>query len=169
MAPDIDNADEGRPTRPRWHVPVLIALLAYAAALRFYDLGGPSLWIDEGFSIIHARVILDHGLPRLPGGEISWSYAPAHYAMAAGIGLTSAPVWGGRAGSALAGTLVVALLFGLCRRLLNERVTALLAAWWRLMNTGCSAIIGTTWRARHKSCRLWKKSAALPPSALCAA
>lgn len=128
MAPDIDKADDGRPPRSRWHVPVLVALLAYAAALRFYDLGSPSLWIDEGFSIVHARAILDHGMPRLPDGGLSWSYAPAHYAMAAGIGLTSAPVWGGRAGSALAGTLVVALLFGLCRRLLNERVTAILAA-----------------------------------------
>jgi len=106
----------------------LAALLALAVWFRFHALAAPSPWIDEGFSMVHARAILDHGYPRLPGGAVSWSYAPAHYLMALGMRVVPDPVLGARAGSAIAGTAAIVLLFGLSRRLARSQVTALVAA-----------------------------------------
>ena len=49
--------------RPRrfWFLAALIVLAG--AALRFYDLGGPSLWIDEVFTLIWARAPLKESMP----------------------------------------------------------------------------------------------------------
>jgi len=49
--------------RPRlfWFLAALIMLAG--AALRFYDLGGPSLWIDEVFTLIWARAPLKESMP----------------------------------------------------------------------------------------------------------
>jgi hypothetical protein len=65
-------------------VVALAALTAWALHLRVWQLGAQSLWIDEGFSVVHARAMLEHGgRPQLPGGATDWSAWPFHAVMAA--------------------------------------------------------------------------------------
>ncbi len=98
------------------------------AILRFFQLGEPSLWIDEGFSLVHARAILEHGYPLLPAGDISWSYFPVHYLMALGLAVTRSLEIGGRLFPALAGTLLIPATFLLGRRVFRSVPVALVAA-----------------------------------------
>lgn len=123
----MQSTDPCRSSRA-WPILVLTLILAAGAWFRFHALAAPSPWIDEGFSMVHARAILDHRYPLLPAGDVSWSYAPAHYLMALGMWPAADPVFGARAGSAVAGTVAIALLFGLSRRLTRSTIAALVAA-----------------------------------------
>ncbi|GIV81758.1 MAG: membrane protein [Anaerolineae bacterium] len=48
--------------RTRWFWPLAALIVLAGAALRFYDLGGPSLWVDEVYTLILAHASLDDTL-----------------------------------------------------------------------------------------------------------
>ena len=106
---------------------MLVGVTAAAALLRFHALGVPSLWIDEGFSVVAARGILEHGRPLLPGGETSWNYLPAHYLMSFGLVLFRDLEFGARFFPALAGTLLIPAFYLLNRLVFRSRVQAVTA------------------------------------------
>lgn len=109
-------------------VPLILAVLTlWGGYLRFFSLGEQSLWIDEGFSIMHAKGILEHGYPLLPDGSIGWSYAPVHYLIAAGMALFGDIHFGARFFPALLGTALIPLFFYFNWRLTASRVQALMA------------------------------------------
>lgn len=111
-----------------WDLAVLVLLVAHGAWLRFASLGAGSLWIDEGFSVVHARAILEHGYPRLPAGAVSWNYFPAHYLMALGLRLFANLHLGARFFSALAGVAVIPAVYLLGREVCRRRIGPILAA-----------------------------------------
>ncbi len=96
------------------------AILVVAAALRFFDLGGPSLWLDELRSL--------HDSETLPRSLVGSYHPPTSYvalwAARAVLGDGDTAV---RAPSALAGTLAVAATMWLAARLGTGRVGALAA------------------------------------------
>jgi len=104
---------------------ILVCIVALAAALRWYQIGLGSLWIDEGNSIT---------LARMPWGrfvETLWRYE-ANQALYYGllrswmrVGDSEAVV---RSLSAVFGTAAVAALYWLGRRLFGARVGLLAAA-----------------------------------------
>jgi hypothetical protein len=111
-------------------VVALAALTAWALHLRVWQLGAQSLWIDEGFSVVHARAMLEHGgRPQLPGGATDWSAWPFHAVMAAVLrwqpqdGPAAA-----RLPAAVAGALLVPALFAFHQRWFGSRRQAWLAA-----------------------------------------
>jgi uncharacterized membrane protein len=48
--------------RTRWFWPLAALIVLAGAVLRFYDLGGPSLWVDEVYTVILAHTSLDDTL-----------------------------------------------------------------------------------------------------------
>lgn len=107
---------------------LLGALSAWGAWLRCADLAAAGFWIDEGFSVVHARGILEHGYPLLPSGVVSWSNFTAHYLIAAGLALFGEQHAGARLLPALAGALLTPAVFLLARALGLARPAALVAA-----------------------------------------
>lgn len=105
----------------------MAVLTLWGGYLRFFSLGEQSLWIDEGFSIMHAKGILEHGYPLLLDGSIGWSYAPVHYLIAAGMALFGDIHFGARFFSALLGTALIPLFYYFNWRLTASRVQALMA------------------------------------------
>lgn len=83
--------------------------------LRAWNLGGESLWLDEGISTIYAKAILQNGYPLLPSGRVCWDSFPAHYLMAAFLWIRDDPHTAGRWVSVAAGTLSIPGLFVLAR------------------------------------------------------
>jgi mannosyltransferase len=107
---------------------LLACILLLAGALRFYGLGDESLWLDEALSWQQSS---------LPLGELLASIAvdvhPPLYALLlhACIALFGDGEWALRLLSAVCGTLSVALIWAVARRVTNERaalVAALLCA-----------------------------------------
>lgn len=107
---------------------LLAALTCWGAWMRCANLAAAGFWIDEGFSAVHARGILEHGYPLLPSGIVSWSNFPAHYLIAAGLGLLGEQHVGARIFPALAGALLVPAVFLLGRALRLSHPAALVAA-----------------------------------------
>jgi 4-amino-4-deoxy-L-arabinose transferase-like glycosyltransferase len=87
-----------------------------------------SFWIDEGFSTVYARAILEYGYPQLPNGVVSWRGFPAHYLMAAGIAIFNDLQLGARVFAALAGTLLIPAVYILGKRVTGSHLAALVAA-----------------------------------------
>ena len=100
-------------------------------ALRLYDLGGESLWLDEGLSLAKGG---------LPLGELlayarSEYHPPLYLILLHGwLGLTGPTIEGARGFSALVGTVTIALLGLLAGRLFDRR-TGLLAALFLALST----------------------------------
>lgn|GEM_PF-2977827 len=107
---------------------ILLCLTIYGGCLRFHHLGRQSFWMDEAFSVAHAKAIVSHGYPRLDDGNVSWQYTPAHYLMAAGLCLFKDQHVGVRCFPALAGMLMILAVYGLSRTVYGSRPQALMAA-----------------------------------------
>lgn len=106
--------------RPRtfWLWAALIVVVG--AALRLYDLGGPSLWIDEVFTEVRARVPLDETLllVRDSGNQTPFYYMVLHaYPTGSDFAL--------RSFSALLGVLGIAGMMGVVARLYRSPWLAL--------------------------------------------
>jgi mannosyltransferase len=95
--------------------PWLLLMVALAAALRLYNLGEWSLWIDESFTIIDA---LGHH-----GGDKPVNYALVRFFLM-NFGIDE---WTARIGPALAGILAVIVVFQFAKRLFDGP-TGLVAA-----------------------------------------
>lgn len=106
----------------------VVVLTLWGGFLRFRELGKQSFWIDEAFSVIQARAILEHGVPRLTTGATTWSYFPAHYLMAAGLPLFNDIHLGARFFPALLGTLLIPAFFFLSFQFSRTRIQALVAS-----------------------------------------
>ncbi|MCG8603376.1 glycosyltransferase family 39 protein, partial [bacterium] len=48
----------------------VVGALAIGGFLRFYNLGGPSIWVDELNHLYAGKSLLEHGQPSLPSGEL---------------------------------------------------------------------------------------------------
>ncbi|HMQ27642.1 MAG TPA: glycosyltransferase family 39 protein, partial [Acidimicrobiales bacterium] len=114
-----------RPTEAPWPVPArVVAALAtlLAGALTLFHLGHKSLWLDEGYSIGHAR---------MPWGDF-WALLTEREVNGALHSLLLFPwirlgeaEWWLRLPSALAMTATVPVLYLLLKRLFDERVGAI--------------------------------------------
>jgi len=95
----------------RWAGICLCLLTVWGAALRMYDLGHQSFWLDEGVSVQHATAITEHGYPRLTDGSISWESFPVHYLIASSLHAFPDVHTGARFMSAIAGIMLIPVLF----------------------------------------------------------
>jgi uncharacterized membrane protein len=97
-------------------------LLAFAFLLRAYDLGTPSLWMDEAITAVAAQGVLDHGLPMLPSGEPYHRGLLNTYVVAAFFGALGVSELAGRLPSVFFGTATVGVVFLLGSALGGRRV-----------------------------------------------
>src|SRR6187402_1941724 len=97
-----------------WIITILGGLLRL---LRIDVLG---LWIDEGFSLMFARMSWG-GIFGFEGVYDSFSHPPLYYATAKLFGLVVPEVAAGRFVSVVAGTLTIPVLFVLAKRITTER------------------------------------------------
>ena len=122
-APGPRSTDPPPPAAPWPVAPRIVALIAtvLAGALSLFHLGHKSLWLDEGYSVGHAR---------MPWGEF-WTVLTEREANGALHSLILFPwlrvadaEWWLRLPSALAMTATVPVLYLLVKRLFDERVGA---------------------------------------------
>jgi uncharacterized membrane protein len=109
-----------RPSRYFWLVVVLIVI--GGAAPRFYDLGGPSLWLDEVFTNLYARAPAADTLAYLRDDA---SLTPFYF-LSLHAYPTGSDAWL-RSFSALMGTLSILLFIVAVERLYDDRWLALWA------------------------------------------
>lgn len=116
-------------SRRAWfEVAALALILALAAALRFWNLGGLSFWYDEVVPVRLARTPNPSALVALLD-RIETTRAPLHPLVLQGwVRLFGPSEFAARALSALCGVATVAVVWRLGRRLLDAR-TGLWAAW----------------------------------------
>jgi mannosyltransferase len=109
---------------------ILLAILALAAMLRFFQLGAQSFWNDEGTS---ARVA-ERSLPLITAASIGDIHPPLYYyALHFWRGVFGESEFALRSLSAALGVLLVWLIYLLGRRLFDE-FTALAAAFIAALN-----------------------------------
>jgi acyl-CoA thioesterase-1 len=112
-----------------WVGILLLFLTLTGGYLRLNELNRQSFWVDEAFSAVHAKAILQHGIPLLSTTHVSWTYFPAHYLMAFGYGITGQLQAGTRLPSALAGTVLIPIFFWFNRRATGSLIQALVATF----------------------------------------
>ncbi|MCB9362860.1 glycosyltransferase family 39 protein [Candidatus Woesearchaeota archaeon] len=105
---------------------ILIILLTIGAFLvRVIGLGAPSIWIDEGYSLLAIDMIQEKGYPELPSGEL---YAPGNVYFYLAAFFTypfDDKIYWSRMLSVLIGTAFVPVFFVLVKRLFNTRIAML--------------------------------------------
>jgi len=99
--------------------PVIVAILFLAAmSMRLIDIGGRSLWVDEGATAINSRQDLD----RILAGEANHvEHPPGYYALIHLTSVISDSEAGLRIPSALVSALSVIVTYSLGRRLVDHR------------------------------------------------
>jgi len=114
---------------------ILGSVIIIAAALRLYNLGGPSLWFDEAITSNAAEAVLRTGEPVFPSGFVYDRALPHSYVVAASFELFGVSEFAGRLPSVVFGLLTVLALYLLGREVGDGRVglvaavLAGLAAW----------------------------------------
>jgi mannosyltransferase len=108
-----------------WAHLLLVGLTLVGGGLRFYDLGGKTLWLDEAFSVWLA----DHGPLALIEWVVRIDQHPPLYYLALSVWMR---VFGDLPGavrglSALCSTLTIPLFYLIAKRISHDRWTALLA------------------------------------------
>lgn len=116
---------------PRAAVLIVILLCLAGGWFRLWNLGGASLWIDEGFTINAANAILKHGYPLLDSGYRVGNGYLSTYSVA-GM-LTLVPLdpfspWAARLPAAVAGIAVIAATYALARGLFGGYFIGLVSA-----------------------------------------
>ena len=114
-----------RATATRAIVALALVVVALSAVVRLVSLDVfPTLVFDEHYYVHDARAIVHGRLgprqpsPWKPGDSLSLAHPPlGTLAIAAGIAALGDDPWGWRVPSALAGTLLIALVYPLARRL----------------------------------------------------
>jgi mannosyltransferase len=118
------------------HAIILLLIVCLGAALRVYDLGKKSLWLDEGSSVYYAEVLIPSMVERLVNGLSSqqiiqeWrknqpSHPPFYFVLLhfwIAIGRDETTI---RLLSALAGIVSVPVLYYLAKALFSEQVGVL--------------------------------------------
>lgn len=97
-------------------------LLAFALLLRVYDLGTPSLWMDEAITAEAAKGVLEHGFPVLPSDQSYTRGLLNTYIVAASFKLLGVSEFAGRLPSVAFGTATVAVVYLLGTALGGRRV-----------------------------------------------
>ena len=97
-------------------------LLAFAFVLRAYDLGVPSLWMDEAITAEAAKGVLAHGVPILPSDEPYHRGLLNTYLVAASFKLFGVTELAGRLPSVLFGTATVLTVYWLGTAIGGRRV-----------------------------------------------
>jgi dolichyl-phosphate-mannose-protein mannosyltransferase len=130
-----DAPAPGRSRRRRLIVALVLLTIALSAAVRFVSLDAFPEYVFDEYYYAHDAAALLHG-DLGPRGSERWrpgiARSLAHpelgtLAIAAGIALLGDGPWGWRAPAALAGTLLIALVYPLARRLFVPPVWALAA------------------------------------------
>jgi dolichyl-phosphate-mannose-protein mannosyltransferase len=129
VVPQLDlmavAAPARRATAPRAILALVLVVVALSAAARLVSLDAfPTLVFDEHYYVHDARSVV-HGdigprrpSPWKPGDSLSLAHPPlGTLSIAAGISVLGDDPWGWRVPSALAGTLLIALVYPLARRL----------------------------------------------------
>ena len=108
----------------------LLAIVVISAFLRFFNLASPNeLVFDEVYYVNGAQDYLQHGVELTDGKPEFVVHPPVgKWAIAAGIKLFGDNSFGWRFSSALIGTLSIALIFLVTRRLFNSEWLAVLAS-----------------------------------------
>ncbi len=114
-----------RATTPRAILALVLIVVALSAAARLVSLDAfPTLVFDEHYyvhdarSVVHGDIGPQRPSPWKPGDSLSLAHPPlGTLSIAAGISLLGDDPWGWRVPSALAGTLLIALVYPLARRL----------------------------------------------------
>lgn len=102
-----------------------IAIFLFAAFLRFYNLAGPDLWVDEPFHLYVAESLQQDGSLKLPSGELynrAKLYAYSTFLSTKILGLTEIGI---RFPSALFGFLSLIFFFFFTRKLFGYKVAIL--------------------------------------------
>jgi hypothetical protein len=107
---------------------VILALLCiYALLVRFINLGALSYWGDDGQTFAGTLGVLEHGLPRLPSGNVMYHTFLHFYTRAIPAMLFGLNEFALRFPSALFGVLVIPLVYIFVKELSN-RYVAIIAA-----------------------------------------
>lgn len=107
---------------------LLIALTAVGFWLRVRNLGALGLELDEGHQALAVRGILEHGLPRVPSGDLysrGWPFLYLEAAAAAVLGLSEFAL---RLPGVLFGTASIGMIYLLGARVFSRGVGLLAAA-----------------------------------------
>ena len=102
---------------------VLGGVVVWAAVLRFWGLGHASVWLDEAISIYAAAMIHEHGLPVFASGLYLQGFLQSY--LLAFVGVFSWGEWWMRAPSALAGVLLVFVVYVASREVYSRRVAVM--------------------------------------------
>lgn len=115
---------------------LVVAVLALAAVVRFWELGSFSFHKpDEDTTVLAAIHILEDGTPRFPSGMFYARGIVQSYLIGGSFALFGVSEWSARLPSALCGLLVVWLAWLVSRRFLT--------APWRIGFTICVALLPT--------------------------
>ncbi|MCF7831351.1 MAG: glycosyltransferase family 39 protein [Candidatus Pacebacteria bacterium] len=112
---------------------ILFGILIFGGYIRLHNLGEPSLWIDEGYSINAAQQILKHDVPLLESGQMYTNQPLASYIVAGSIkifGFDPYSPWSARLPFALFGIFNILMVFLLTKRLFDDQWIALGAAFF---------------------------------------
>lgn len=123
----VKNAPDYFPVKA-WEGGLVSLAVVIALLLGFSNLGQPSLWHDETVHVFVARSILATGIPRLPSGQFYVNGLLYNYLLALFIKVFPENEVSVRSLSVILGSINVALLFFITRRLLGK-TTALIACF----------------------------------------
>jgi hypothetical protein len=106
----------------------LVILVGYGLILRINALGGPSLWIDEGYSINAVNSILEKGYPQLDSGKFYTGGLLNNYLIALStkiLGFDAFSPWSARLPSVAFGVGTILLIYFLVKKIFNNETVAL--------------------------------------------
>ena len=106
----------------------LVILVGYGLILRINALGGPSLWIDEGYSINAVNSILEKGYPQLDSGKFYGGGLLNNYLIALStkiFGFDAFSPWSARLPSIAFGIGTILLIYFLVKKIFNNKTVAL--------------------------------------------
>lgn len=116
----------------------LSAIFIIGIYLRFWRINDVSLWIDEGFSILAAKGILAHGIPKLPSGELYNRDYFFTYPLAIFIGFFGFDPfnpWSARLLSSILGIGSIWLIYGIGQRVFTSPWVGVLASFFTAIST----------------------------------
>jgi hypothetical protein len=105
----------------------LVILVGYGLILRINTLGGPSLWIDEGYSINAVNSILEKGYPQLDSGKFYYGGLLNNYLIALStkiLGFDAFNPWPTRLPSVAFGIGTILLIYFLVKKILDNKTIA---------------------------------------------
>ncbi len=101
---------------------ILVLALIWGAALRLYNIGEQSYWIDEAYSIAIAEAISQHGYPLLGSGEVIWRSSVYHYLLAVPVAVFGTSELSARILSIGIGVLTILLVGYISKKWFSPKV-----------------------------------------------